>query len=100
MFDSSECQRIYEHVNVQAGAIGEAAVRRAGNKRWRAAVEARFQHVKQSRLASAALACEQLINQATTCLSQVPHALVAANFGAWQLHRNLPAVHLLQVTGS
>ena len=57
--------------SVQAGAIGEAAVRRAGDERWRAAVAARFQQVKQSRLASAALACEQLINQATTRLTQV-----------------------------
>ena len=38
---------------------------------WRKAAEARFAQVKQARLASAALACEKLINQATTRLSQV-----------------------------
>lgn len=61
---------------MQAGAIGEAAVRRAGDERWRAAVAACFQQVKQSRLASAALACEQLINQATTRLTQVDMQLL------------------------
>ena len=65
-----------ECCGMQAGAIGEAAVRRAGDERWRAAVAARFQQVKQSRLASAALACEQLINQATTRLTQVDMPLI------------------------
>lgn len=61
-------------------------MRRAGDKRWRAAVEVRFQQVKQSRLASAALACEQLINQATTRLSQVCHDAWPADAYAWHLH--------------
>ncbi len=74
----------------QAGAIGEAAVRRAGDKRWRAAVDARFRQAKDSRLASAALACEKLINQATTRLSQVQALLL-------DLHCSPPATHLSPV---
>lgn len=46
-------------------------VRAAGDKRWRAAVEARFRQVRDKQLASAALACEQLINRATQQLTQV-----------------------------
>jgi Guanylate-binding protein, N-terminal domain/Guanylate-binding protein, C-terminal domain len=61
-------------------AIGEPATKAANDERWRAAVASRFARFKQQRLASAALACEQLINQETVRLTQVSLALRPSSF--------------------
>lgn len=57
-----------------SAAIGEPSVRQAGDKRWRAAVDTRFAQMRDKKLASAALECEQLINRATQQLTQAARA--------------------------
>lgn len=52
-------------------AIGDEAVRRANEQRWREACDARFAELRERKLAQAAAQCEQLLNQGAARLAEL-----------------------------
>ena len=54
-----------------SAALGDESIRKANERRWREACSSRFRELREKKLATAELACERAINEASTRLAAV-----------------------------
>ena len=62
----AEAQKVFD-----ASALGDESVKKANEKRWRETCTFRFRELREKKLATAALACEKAINEATARLAAI-----------------------------
>lgn len=61
-----EAQQVFDGI-----ALGDESVRKANERRWKDACNSRYRELREKKLATAALACEKAINEATTKLAAI-----------------------------